>query len=144
MVGVDDHDSELLRTPRGGEGLLERRRSIEELAVFLHARVDRRQHVLAVDAHAVANDIDDRHIRARRASLEAVKQIVQQIEARVDDLIDFPKAEISKRLSDRLGVRRRGAGVVAELIGAVSDHQRHPLLGGRGRKPNETKKYCET
>jgi hypothetical protein len=101
-AGVEQDD--LLRRRRGGiEQLLERDGPHRRLVLALDLHVGRRQHVLAVDLHAVAGIIDERHFGAGSLTLELLQSIEQ---SRAVEIVIFRDLEaVHLELGgDRLGV----------------------------------------
>jgi hypothetical protein len=91
--------------------------STERSAVSLHAfdlHVGGRDHVLALDLHAMAGIVDQRHLCARGLALERFQRVEQIGAGQIVMLRDL-EAAIAQLRGDGLGVRH-GIGEAGEML----------------------------
>ncbi len=136
-AGIEQHDL-LRRGARRGKQLIELDRAQRRLLLAFDLHVDRREHVAALDIHAVAGIIDERHLRSLRLALEGLEH-VEQIGAGEIVMLGDLEAVRAEFGGDRLGVGH-GVGEAREmLVFAHADDKRHALVGGPGARRGDEK-----
>ena len=131
-AGIEQHDL-LRRGPSRGKDLIELDRAERGLVRALDLHVGRRDHVLAVDLHAVAGVVDERHFGVLRLALEGLERIEEVGAIEVVMLGDL-EAVIAELRGDRLGIGDGIGEARKMLIFADADDERHALGIGRGRQ----------
>ncbi len=107
---------------------VERNRFIKRINVAFKHRIDRDKVVIAVDLYAVTGVVNDRDF--------GVARLIGEIAQRTAHLVCF---EIATKVYNIKACPLQHADIAAEslqdwqpgglLIGRISDHQSHPLLG---------------
>nr|WP_229193350.1 hypothetical protein [Bradyrhizobium brasilense] len=132
-TGIEDDEAEACGVGDLQHHALQADRFIGGVGIALQLGIDRDKPVVAVDLHAVAGEVHCRHVGAGGIASEGDQAAPHLVEAGIGDQ-RHGKAEALQRGCDIAGIIRRIGQRRHAFVGAVADHQRHPLAVGRSRR----------